>query len=178
MLGEIAPVKSLRGGVPAGGAPGSRAEPGHARAEHGNGAGVRAAAIDLGAVRVGLAVADELGLLAHPRPFLDGRSPKALLATLVELARREGVEVFVVGLPRALSGREGGPARRAREFAERLRVETGVEVELVDEWLTTREAQARLKEGGWTEREWRQKVDSAAAAVLLQSWLDGRRRTE
>lgn len=139
---------------------------------------MRAAAIDLGAVRVGLAVSDELGLLAHPRPFLDGRSLGLALRRLAELARQEGIEVFVVGLPRALSGREGSPARRAREFADRLRLATGLPVELVDEWLTTREAQARLREGGWKEREWRSKVDSAAAAVLLQSWLDGRRGPE
>ncbi len=139
---------------------------------------MRAAAIDLGTVRVGLALSDDLGLLAHPRPFLDGRSPKGLLAALKELAVREEIEVFVVGLPRALNGREGGPARRARAFADQLQQSTGVRVELVDEWLTTQQAGARLREGGRTAKEARQRIDSAAAAVLLQSWLDGRRRDD
>jgi putative Holliday junction resolvase len=136
---------------------------------------MRAAAVDLGAVRVGLAVADELGLLAHPRPHLDGRDPVALLARLSALVEEEGVDVFVVGLPRTLRGQEGVPARRAREFAERLKQRTGVRVELVDEWLTTREARARLHQQGLTERAQRSRIDSAAAAVLLQSWLDGQR---
>ena len=140
--------------------------------------GVRAAAIDLGTVRVGLAVADELGVLAHPRPFLDGRSPNKLLTLLHRLADSESIDVFVVGLPRTLGGREGGPARRARAFAERLRERTGRRVELVDEWLTTKEAHARLKAGGTSEREARHKIDSASAAVLLQSWLDGQRGQE
>jgi putative Holliday junction resolvase len=125
-----------------------------------------------------LAVSDELGVLAHPRPYLDGRSPKRVLAELVALAEREGVEVFVVGLPRTLSGREGGPARRAREFAAQLQAQTKRQVELVDEWLTTKEALVRLKASGISEREARHKVDSAAAAVLLQSWLDQKRREE
>jgi len=139
---------------------------------------MRAAAIDLGAVRVGLAVADELGLMAHPRPHLDGRNQKALLAQLSALARDEGVDVFVVGLPRSLRGREGAPAKRAREFAQKLRELTGVRVELVDEWLTTREAQQRLSEQGLDQRAQRSRIDSAAAAVLLQSFLDGQRAEE
>lgn len=136
---------------------------------------MRAAGIDLGKVRVGLAVGDELGLLAHPRPHLDGRDPGRLVERLARLADDEGIEVFVVGLPRSLSGSEGAPARRARKFAERLEQRTGRTVELVDEWLTTREAQGRLREQGLSERRSRGRIDSAAAAVLLQSWLDGRR---
>ena len=135
---------------------------------------MRAAGIDLGSVRVGLAVADELGVLAHPRPHLDGRDPKKLVDLLAELASEEGITVFVVGLPRSLSGEEGAPARRARQFADALRARTAAEVELVDEWLTTREAQARLRQQGLSEKQSRERIDSAAAAVMLQSWLDGR----
>jgi len=136
---------------------------------------MRAAAIDLGRVRVGVAVADELGLLAHPRPHLDGRYPSRLVESLAELARLEGITVFLVGLPKTLAGREGPPARRARRFAERLRQRTALSVELLDERLTTREARQRLAEQGLGEREARSRVDSAAAAVLLQSWLDARK---
>jgi putative Holliday junction resolvase len=136
---------------------------------------MRAAAIDLGKVRVGLAVADELGMLAHPRPHLDGRNPRALLATLAVLADQEGIELFLVGLPRTLSGAEGPPARRARRFADDLAARTGRRVELIEEWLSTREARGRLREQGLNEREQRSRIDSAAAAVLLQSWLDARR---
>lgn len=124
-------------------------------------------------MRVGLAIADELGLMAHPRPFLDGRSPEALLAHLVALAERERIDVFVVGVPRSLSGREGSGARRARAFARRLAERTGARVELADEWLTTQAAASRLRESGVRGRDQRARIDSAAAAVLLQTWLDG-----
>jgi putative holliday junction resolvase len=135
---------------------------------------MRAAAIDLGSVRVGLAISDELGLLAHPRPHLPGASRKALLDSLAEFAQTEGVDHFLVGLPRQLDGSEGRAAREARQFAAALAQRTGIEVSLCDEWLSTRQAHQRLQEGGHSSRERRQRVDSAAAAVLLQSWLDGR----
>ena len=74
--------------------------------------------------------------------------------------------------------REGvGPAaaRRVLTFAQELANATGVEIELVDERLTTTEATRKLRAGGVSSREGKSKVDGAAAAVILQSWLDGRR---
>lgn len=139
---------------------------------------MRAAGIDYGKVRVGVAVSDELGLLAHPRPHLDGRDPGRVVESLVRLAAQEHIDLFVVGLPRGLDGREGPPARRARRFAERLKARSGASVELLDEWLSTRQASARLREQGLDARRARERIDSAAAAVLLQSWLDARSARE
>jgi putative Holliday junction resolvase len=139
---------------------------------------VRAAAIDFGAVRVGLAVTDDLGLLAHPRPFLDGRKPEALLSQLKQLQAAEQIELFVVGLPRELRGREGPAAKRVRAFVQKLERATPARVELWDEWLSTREAAGRLRAQGLNAREQRSRIDSAAAAILLQSWLDGQARSE
>ena len=139
---------------------------------------MRAAAVDFGTVRVGLAVGDELGLIAHPRPYLDGRDPLRVVRELSELAREEGIQVFVVGLPRGLRGQEGASARRARKFAERLGRQSGVRVVLLEEWLTTREAKGRLHQQGLSERSQRERIDSAAAAILLQSYLDGQRERE
>jgi putative holliday junction resolvase len=139
---------------------------------------VRAIAIDVGKVRVGVAVADELGLVAHPRPFVDGRDPKRAVEALAALAEAERIDRFVVGLPRTLKGEEGPPARRARRFAEALAKRTGCAVELRDEWLSTREAQGRLREAGLDAREQRDRVDSASAAIVLQSWLDAHRTPE
>jgi putative holliday junction resolvase len=135
---------------------------------------VIAVAIDLGSVRVGIAISDELGLLAHPRPHLAGGDQRKLLEALKALAVAEGVEQFVVGLPRLLNGSEGRAARDARRFAAALARHTGVPVTLADEWLSTRQAHARLREAGNKQRDSRARIDSAAAAVLLQSWLDGR----
>jgi len=136
---------------------------------------MRAAAVDLGKVRIGLAVADELGLMAHPRHYLDGRDQRRAVADLARLAEAEAITVFVIGLPRQLNGKEGLAAGRARRFAEQLAKRTPARVELIDEWLSTVEAHARLREQGSNSREARERVDSAAAAVLLQSWLDGQR---
>jgi putative Holliday junction resolvase len=136
---------------------------------------LRAAGIDLGRVRVGLAVSDELGLYAHPRPHLNGRDLGRLLGTLAAFAEREDIGVFVVGLPRSLDGTEGAAAKRARDFARRLKQRTSRRVELCDEWLTTREAMGRLRDQGLDARQARDRVDSAAAAIVLQSWLDGQR---
>ena len=135
---------------------------------------MRVLAIDLGSVRVGVAISDELGLMAHPRAHLPAGDVKGLLAALQTLATEEGVGRFLVGMPRQLNGVEGRGARDARRFAAALAQQTGLPVTLVDEWLSTREAHARLREGGNKQRDTRSRIDSAAAAVLLQSWLDGR----
>ncbi len=137
---------------------------------------MRALGIDLGSVRVGIAISDELGLMAHPRPHLSGGSWPALLEALAQLAREENIDHFVVGLPRQLDGSEGRAAREARRFAAALGKHTGVQVTLCDEWLTTREARTKLHAGGKTDKQSRSRVDSAAAAVLLQSFLDARPR--
>lgn len=126
-----------------------------------------------------MAVADDLGLLAHPRPFLDGRNQSKLIADLTALCESEGIEVFVLGLPRELNGREGPAARRVRAFAAKLEA-AGAKVELWDEWLSTREAAGRLRAQGLNAKQQRGRIDSAAAAILLQSFLDreARRRGE
>ncbi len=133
------------------------------------------AAIDLGKARVGLAVTDELGLMAHPRPALDGRNKKALLASLAELAREEGIARFLVGLPLEMTGVEGPAARRAREIAAELADASGVPVELWDERLTTVEASRRLRAGGVRSHEQKGRIDGAAAAVMLEAWLAAQR---
>jgi len=110
---------------------------------------------------------------------ISGRAARAAqwraIDNLAELARAEQIELFVVGLPRSLSGDEGPSARRARRFAQKLALRTGLRVEFYDEWLSTREAKNRLREQGIDERAARERIDSAAAAVVLQSWLDGHR---
>ena len=135
----------------------------------------KVAAVDLGKARVGLAMTDELGLMAHTRPALDGRNKKAMLASLAELAREEGIALFLVGLPLEMTGVEGPAARRAREIAAELADASGVPVELWDERLTTVEASRRLRAGGVRSREQKSRIDGAAAAVMLEAWLAARR---
>jgi len=136
---------------------------------------MRVAAVDLGKVRVGLAVSDELGLVAHARAPLTGGNQRRLLAELAALAEADEIEWFLVGLPLDRAGDEGQEAQRARRFAQALADATRREVELVDERLSTVEATRRLREGGVSARKGRRLVDGVAAAVLLQAWLDARR---
>lgn len=135
---------------------------------------VKAAGLDFGQARVGLAVSDELGLMAHPRPHLDGRELAATLRALVALAKTEAWTHIVVGLPRNLDGTYGVAARKAQRFAELVKKATQLPVILLDERLSTREAQLRLTASGVDAKQSRSKVDSAAAAILLQVWLDQR----
>ena len=134
----------------------------------------RIVAIDLGKARVGIAVSDDLDMLAHPRPALDGRNHKALLTSLKTMAEDEGVGRFLVGLPLKLDGSESPASRRVLRFCQALADTTGVEVELVDERLTSVQAQRRLREGGVSEVQ--SHIDGAAAAILLQQWLDTHKR--
>lgn len=137
---------------------------------------MRSVAIDLGKVRVGLAISDELGLLAHVRPYLDGTNPGQVVDALAQLATEENVELFVVGLPRTLGGREGAAARRARAFAQKLQIRTGRRVILMDERLTTKQASQELRAMGHSAREQRAVIDSVAAALLLQTYLDASKK--
>jgi putative Holliday junction resolvase len=131
--------------------------------------------LDFGRARVGVAVSDELGLLAHPRAPLDGKNPKQLLRALGELARAEGAVRFVVGLPLEMSGQSGPAARRVAHFCAQLAENTGLEVELVDERLTSVQATRQLAASGTRRRRIAAKVDSESAAIMLQQWLDAHR---
>jgi putative holliday junction resolvase len=129
----------------------------------------------LGSVRVGLAISDELGVLAHPRAHLAGGDAERLITQLIAFAKAEGVDHFVVGLPRQLSGETGLAARKALVFAKQLALQSGLKVSMRDEWLTTVEAAQRLRDGAVRKGQTRSRIDSAAAAVLLQGFLDGER---
>jgi putative holliday junction resolvase len=132
-------------------------------------------ALDPGKVRVGVAIDDELGLLAHPRGTLDGRDRRGLLAALRDMADREDVRRFVVGLPLDMKGREGTSARASRTLAQEIADATGRSVELWDERLTTVQAQRALQASERRGARARARIDEAAACAILQSWLDARR---
>jgi len=135
----------------------------------------RTCALDLGRARVGVAIDDDLGLMAHPRGHFSGRDRKALLAEIARFAKDEGVEHVLVGLPLRLSGREGPEAREARAIAQQIADATGLTVELCDERLTTVQAHRALSDSGVRGRDRKQVIDEAAACAILQSWLDARR---
>jgi putative Holliday junction resolvase len=131
--------------------------------------------IDAGERRVGVALSDELRLLASPLLVLDrGRGLAPVLDSLAELARREGVAHIVVGLPLNADGSEGRQAKRAHAFARVASRVIGVPASLWDERLSTKEAEEIIRAQGRSTRQLRQRgeIDAVAAAVILQDYLD------
>ena len=134
----------------------------------------RAMGIDLGEARVGIAVADTLGMLAHPRETIrvGPKGEKAVLARIAEIVRADRIGVIVLGLPRNMNNTEGPAAVKARAFAEKLRATTGCEVRLQDERLTTVAAHKALQASGRNAKQGRAVIDQAAAQMILQTYLD------
>jgi putative Holliday junction resolvase len=126
---------------------------------------MRVLALDYGAARCGVAVSDPTGTLATPlEPVLKPGTKKGL-QRIGELARELAVERIVVGLPVSLSGADSGQTRETRHFADRLAATVAVPVELYDERFTT----SLAEQAGGTAS-----LDSRAAAVLLDEWLNVR----
>jgi putative holliday junction resolvase len=137
----------------------------------------RLLAIDLGEVRVGLALSDPGQVVASPAETLqvprDADGPA--VDALVNAAARHDAAALVVGLPRRLDGGEDDPARRARWFADRLRARTGLPVALRDERFTTVEAERVLLEADVSRAGRKSSIDQVAASVLLQGVLEAQR---
>lgn len=139
--------------------------------------------VDVGEVRVGVAVCDPEGLVATPLATLSrDRKPEsdAVPSDMAELSRlitSYGTVEVVVGLPITLAGAEGHAARQARAYADRLApIIAPVPVTLADERMSTVAATRRLAERGVRGSRRRKVVDQVAAAEILQGWLDARRR--
>ena len=126
--------------------------------------------VDLGAVRTGLALSDELRFLAHPLDTIVGEA--AALSRIKEIVSEKNVECVVVGLPRHMNGTLGVGADKAQQFAGKLRALVRCEVVLWDERLSTQAAHRALRESGKRTRQTRGVIDQVAAQMILQSYLD------
>lgn len=131
--------------------------------------------LDPGGRRIGIALSDPTGLLASAHSVLRRTTPDRDMEALRRIAQDHGVAQVVVGLPLHLSGREGDEAERAREFAAQVGAHLGLPVEMVDERLSSLEAERQLLESGVRRARWKDRLDAVAAAVVLQSYLDGLR---
>lgn len=138
---------------------------------------MRAMGVDLGSVRIGLAVSDPSKLIASPHDTLPAGDsaaddwPETVAAAIAEAAAAADVDTIVVGLPRALSGGETTGALRARAVADALQSCTDAAVHLWDERLTSVEAERMLVDAGRRRAQRRAERDRVAAAIILQSWL-------
>jgi putative Holliday junction resolvase len=135
---------------------------------------LRVVGIDLGSRRIGVAVSDPGGRLASPVQVLNRsgdleQDRRALAGLIAEL----GAERVVVGLPLSLDGSVGPAAQAALDEVDAMGAHLDVPVETYDERFTTVTADQRLMDQNKNARQRRQSIDMAAAAVLLQAWLDG-----
>lgn len=136
----------------------------------------RALGVDLGGRRIGLALSDPTRTVASPHTVLPrGRTHADDHRAILDVARAEGVTTIVVGLPLSLSGATGPAARAALAEIDELRAAApeDIDVEAYDERLTTVTAERSLMEAKMRRDARRRVVDKVAAAVMLQSWLDG-----
>ena len=133
---------------------------------------MRILALDLGGKRIGVAVSDELGFLARGLTTIHRRNRNADLAAIVRLVEEQQAGLVVIGLPLHLSGAAGHEAAKAEKFGTVLAPHLPVPITYWDERLTTVAAARMLAEAGVSPKKARERIDAAAAAVLLQSYLD------
>lgn len=137
----------------------------------------RKIALDVGDVRIGVAVSDLLGITANPRETYVRKKgdTNADIAYFCEYAKRENADAFVLGLPKNMDGTEGDRAVVTRQFGDMLEEASGLPVLYQDERLTTVSAERMLIDAD-VRREKRKKViDKVAATIILQSYLDSHR---
>jgi putative Holliday junction resolvase len=133
---------------------------------------MRIMAVDFGLRRIGVAVSDPGGRLARPLATLAAGPGRDPVRALEDLARGQLPGVIVVGDPRRLDGSPGSHSAAAAGFADLVRKRLGLPVVMWDERLTTVEAGEKLREAGAGRKKRRALMDAAAAAVILQDYLD------
>jgi putative Holliday junction resolvase len=128
--------------------------------------------LDVGNVRIGVAVSDPLGYTAQAREVWKSVSPEADIAHVRDLVLEMKAVRVVVGLPLNQSGESGEQAQRVTAFAERLRDAVDIPVELIDERFTTAMAERGLIEANMRRDKRKKVVDMVAAQHILQTWMD------
>lgn len=133
---------------------------------------MRILALDHGTKRIGVAVSDELKLIAQPLEYLPAEPFADFLVRLKEILREKEVELILVGLPRNMDGSYGPAALKVQAFVAALNSAITIPIETRDERLTSVQANRVLIQGGVRRKQRKEKVDKMAAAILLQSYLD------
>jgi putative pre-16S rRNA nuclease len=132
----------------------------------------RVLAFDFGRARIGVAISDELQLLAHPLETISANKQPA--ARLAEIVREKNVDRVVAGIPRQMNGQIGTAATEVLAFVEKLRAILPCPIVTWDERLSTVAAHRALRDAGKKTRQTRSYVDQVAAQMILQSYLDSR----
>ena len=135
----------------------------------------RVLGLDVGDKRIGLAISGGAGLLATPYSTIERRNQQRAIAAILEVVQAEEVGQIVVGMPLSLDGSVGSQAKRTLVFCDALESASPVPVETWDERFSSVEAERLLRQAGVSPSRNRARLDSSAAAVILQGYLDARR---
>lgn len=133
---------------------------------------MRILAIDHGTKRMGIAISDELKMIAQPLEFIPSEPFAPFLDRLRAIIREKEVEMILVGMPRNMDGSYGPAALKVQEFVAVLKDAIAIPITVWDERLTSAQANRFLLQGNVRRSDRKQKVDKTAAAILLQSYLD------
>ncbi len=129
--------------------------------------------LDLGHVRIGVALSDPLGLTAQPLTVLKSAGTQKDMIAIGELVEKHEVARVIIGLPLNMDGTESSTTKKVREFTGKLAQRLNMPVFFIDERLTSKQAERLMIEGDSRREDRRQKVDKVAAALLLQAALQG-----
>jgi len=135
---------------------------------------MRTLALDHGTKRVGVAISDELGIIAQPLEFIPAEPKEAFFQRLATILAEKQVAEIVVGMPYNMDGSTGPAAERVDRFIQELRTRVRQPVHVSDERLTTSEAEGLLISAGTRRKQRKQVIDKMAAAILLQDYLDAK----
>jgi len=135
---------------------------------------MRILALDHGSKRIGVAISDEMKMIANPLEVIPAEPFADVRARLKELIREREIELILVGMPRNMDGSYGSAALKVQEFVAVLRDAIAIPIQTWDERLTSAQANRFLLQANLRREQRKEKVDKTAAAILLQSYLDSR----
>ncbi len=133
--------------------------------------------LDVGQVRIGVAVSDETESLATPRAVIRRKSDASAIDAIARVVHESGASLVVVGLPISFDGKLHAQAQAVQAFAKKLEARLSVPLVYADETLSTVRAEEALRAAGVRPERIRERIDAAAAAIILQEYLDQRRES-
>lgn len=136
----------------------------------------RALAIDIGTVRIGIAMSDESRMIASPFRTIEARPTNKAIASIGTILLEHDIQQIIFGLPLELDGTEGRASKRTRKLIAALEATTDVPCEPWDERMTSVVAERTLIEADMSRKKRKKVVDQLAATLILQSWLDSQSR--
>ena len=137
-----------------------------------------ALALDIGQVRIGIAVSDRSGRVAMPVKVLPAVEVTSMARSFKQIVEDHEPDIIVCGRPQTMAGEDGPQAQRVMDIAQQVADALDLPLAFADERLSSREAKRILREKGLSERQMRGKVDMVAASLFLQAWLDAQNRKD